>query len=322
MAVPVLNELVLNPPAQATLSDLIRWGASCLKQHGLTFAHHHDNALDESRELVLHALHLPDPLPPFMGSAKLLPDEISAVRALLERRLHERVPAAYLTGQAYFAGLWFKTDARALVPRSPMGELILQQFRPWLIHQPSRALDLCTGSGAIGIAMAQHNPGLLVDLIDVSKDALALATENIARFGLAERVKAYQGDLFDALSPASPGAFCYQLIVSNPPYVTESQMQALAPEYAFEPALGLVSGHDGLDITLRILRDSPNYLSEDGLLIVEVGDSERALRKLLPDLSCEWIRFSVGEMGIFIVTRSALMHMAEPIAKLCKARAG
>ena len=311
---------VLNAPVRASVSDLIRWGASCLKQQRLTFAHHHDNALDEARELVLHALHLPDALPPFLANAKLLPDEISAVRALLERRVLERIPAAYLTGKAQFAGLWFKTDARALVPRSPIGELILQQFRPWLNHVPARALDLCTGSGAIGIAMAQHMPGLSVDLIDLSPDALALAAENIARFSLVDRVKAYQGDLFNALPKASPDTFCYELIVSNPPYVTEREMQALAPEYAFEPALGLVSGQDGLDITLRILRDSPHYLSQDGLLIVEVGDSERALRRLLPDLACEWIRFSVGNMGIFIVSRAALLEMAAPIAELCRAR--
>ena len=309
---------MLNPPANATLSDLIRWGASRLKRSDLTFAHHHDNALDEARELVLHALQLPDELPTFIGSAKLLPDEIAAASALLARRIVERIPAAYLTGQARFAGQWFKTDARALVPRSPMGELIENQFRPWLKTMPTRALDLCTGSGAIGIAMAQHCPSLRVDLIDLSPDALALAAENIQRFNLAERVKPYLGDLFDALSSAPKDSTYYELIVSNPPYVTEAQMQALSPEYAFEPALGLVSGLDGLDITLKILRDSVKHLTQNGLLFVEVGDSERALRKLLPDLYCEWIRFSVGNMGIFVVTREALQAQAAQIAKLCQ----
>ena len=299
---------------------MIRWAASCLKQHGLTFAHHHDNALDEARELVLHALHLPHELPANISSAKLLPNEITDVATLLNRRVRERIPAAYLTGQARFANLWFKTDARALVPRSPIGELIISGFRPWLKQLPIRALDLCTGSGAIGIAMAQHNLNVSVDLIDLSTEALALAAENIARFGLAARVKAYQGDLFTALNLAPDSKNQYELIVSNPPYVTEQEMLQLAPEYAFEPALGLVSGKDGLDITLRILRDSVNYLAPTGLMFVEVGDSERALRKLLPTLACEWIRFSVGNMGIFVVTREALIKSADAIAGLCSAR--
>ncbi len=299
---------------------MIRWAASCLKQHGLTFAHHHDNALDEARELTLHALHLPYELPASVSNAKLLPDEIVDVAALLDRRIQARIPAAYLTGKARFANLWFKTDARALVPRSPIGELIINGFRPWLTQAPVRALDLCTGSGAIGIAIAQHNPNMLVDLIDLSEDALALAAENIARFGLADRVKAYQGDLFAALSSSHGSKVQYELIVSNPPYVTEAEMLQLAPEYAFEPALGLVSGKDGLDITLRILRDCVDYLAPNGLLIVEVGDSERALRRLLPDLACEWIRFSVGNMGVFVVTREALVESSAAIATLCAAR--
>lgn len=199
-----------------TLIDLIRYGASRFNAAGLTFGHSHDNALDEATALVLHTLHLPPDLGPAYGQARLLAEEKQAILALIERRVAERVPVAYLTGEAWFAGLSFKTDARALVPRSPIAELIESGFEPWLGgRQVQRALDLCTGSGCIAIAMGHYNPHWQVDGADISDEALALAAENKARLH-AGNVQLIKSDLFGGLSGRR-----YELIVSNPPYVTD-----------------------------------------------------------------------------------------------------
>jgi ribosomal protein L3 glutamine methyltransferase len=217
----------------------------------------------------------------------------------------------------------FKSDARALVPRSPIAELIEDGFSPWLDgREIERALDLCTGSGCIGIAMAAHNPHWRVDVADVSDDALALARENIALHQLGDRVRAVRSDLFDGLQGEREEAFAerssfagasYDLIVSNPPYVTDAEYAALPGEYAHEPKLGLTAGEDGLDIALRILRDAPDHLTDDGLLIVEVGESERALAALLPEVPFVWIEFKVGPMGVFALERRDLVEHAAAI---------
>ncbi|MEJ1098631.1 MULTISPECIES: 50S ribosomal protein L3 N(5)-glutamine methyltransferase [unclassified Pseudoxanthomonas] len=298
-----------------TIIDLIRYGASRFNAAGLTFGHSYDNALDESTHLVLHTLHLPPDIGPAYGQARVTSSEKAQVLALFQRRLDERVPVAYLTGEAWFAGLSFKSDSRALVPRSPIAELVEAGFEPWLGgREVNRALDLCTGSGCIAIAMGHYNPDWQVDGADVSDDALALAAENKGRLH-ADNVQLIKSDLFSGLTGKH-----YELIVTNPPYVTNAETDALPKEYSFEPDLGLRAGDDGLDIVLKILRDAPLHLSQEGLLICEVGESERALVKLLPDVEFAWIEFKVGQMGIFAVECAELIHHNARIRELADAR--
>ncbi len=300
-----------------TIIDLIRYGASRFNAAGLTFGHSYDNAIDEATKLTLHALHLPHDLGPAYGNARVTLAEKEDVLALFLRRIEERVPAAYLTGEAWFAGLSFKSDPRALVPRSPIAELIEAGFEPWLGgREVRRALDLCTGSGCIALAMAHYNPDWHVDGADLSDDALALADENAQRL-LAGNARFVKSDLFSALQGEH-----YDLIVTNPPYVTDDETDALPREYSHEPELGLRAGYDRLDIVLRILRDAPLHLTEDGLLICEVGEAERALAKLLPELPLIWIEFKVGQMGVFVVERHDLVTHNARITALANAREG
>ena len=298
-----------------TIVDLIRYGASRFNAAGLTFGHSFDNALDEATQLTLHALHLPHDIGPAYGQARVTLAEKEEVLGLFLRRIEERVPAAYLTGEAWFAGLSFKSDPRALVPRSPIAELIESGFEPWLGgREVRRALDLCTGSGCIAIAMAHYNPDWHVDAVDLSDDALALAGENQERLH-AENLRLLKSDLFAALAGEH-----YDLIVTNPPYVTNDETDALPREYSHEPELGLRAGDDGLDLALRILRDAPLHLTEDGLLICEVGEAENALVKLLPELPLAWVEFKVGQMGIFVAERHDLVKHNARIRELADAR--
>ncbi len=300
----------------ATIIDFIRYGASRFAGAGLTFGHSYDNALDEATHAVLQTLSLPHDLSPAYGQAKLTTPERENVLALIERRVRERKPIAYLTGEAWFAGLKFKSDERALVPRSPIAESIQNGFSPWLDGVPvRRALDLCTGSGCIGIAMAVHNPEWDVDLADISDAALTLAGENIHFQNVENRVRAIKSDLFAGLKSE-----VYDLIVSNPPYVTEQEYAALPPEYSHEPALGLKAGDDGLDFALRILAEAPAHLSKEGWLIVEVGESERVLTKALPKLPLNWIEFEVGQMGVFAIARNDLVGHMKSIKAVLAAR--
>ena len=299
----------------ATIIDFIRYGASRFGAAGLTFGHGHDNALDEATQLGLHVLHLPHDTGPAYGQARLVEDEKQAILALFQRRIQERIPACYLTGEAWFAGLSFKSDPRALVPRSPIAELIETSFQPWLgDREVHRVLDLCTGSGCIGIATAHYHPDWQVDCVDLSDDALALAAENVARLEV-HNVRLLKSDLFAAL-----GGEVYDLIVSNPPYVTHAETDALPAEYAHEPELGLRAGDDGLDLVLEILRDAPAHLSADGLLVCEVGEAEHALVRLLPELPFAWVEFKVGQMGIFVISRDELLACHEKIEALARAR--
>ncbi|HET8554163.1 MAG TPA: 50S ribosomal protein L3 N(5)-glutamine methyltransferase [Rhodanobacteraceae bacterium] len=300
----------------ATIIDFIRYGASRFSAAGLTFGHSHDNPIDEATHLVLAALHLPPDIPPAYGAGKLTADERAAVLELIERRVDERVPVAYLVGETWFAGMKFKSDRRALVPRSPIVELIESGFSPWLDNRHvERALDLCTGSGCIGLAMAEYCPDWHVDIVDISADALSLARENLAFHGLESRVEAIQSDLFDNLAGRR-----YDFIVSNPPYVTEGEYAALPGEYAHEPKLGLTSGADGLDLCLRMLAEAPDHLTDDGVLMVEVGESEHALCRLLPQVPFAWIEFKVGLMGVFVLERRDLVEYADAIAAVLAAR--
>ncbi|HEV2540480.1 MAG TPA: 50S ribosomal protein L3 N(5)-glutamine methyltransferase [Frateuria sp.] len=300
----------------SSIIDFIRYGASRFSAAGLTFGHSHDNPIDEATHLVLASLHLPPDIPPAYGAGRLTAEEKARVLELIERRVNERLPVAYLVGETWFAGMKFKSDRRALVPRSPIAELIESGFAPWLDgRQVERALDLCTGSGCIGIAMAEYHPHWQVDIVDISEEALSLARENIAFHHLDGRVEAIRSDLFGALAGRR-----YDLIVSNPPYVTEDEYAALPGEYGHEPKLGLTSGADGLDICLRILDQAADHLSEDGLLIIEVGESEHALAALLPQVPFVWIEFKVGPMGVFALERRELVEHAAAIRTAAAAR--
>ena len=298
-----------------TIVDLIRYGASRFNGAGLTFGHSYDNAIDEATQLVLHALHLPHDLGPAYGQARVTASEKADILALFARRIDERVPAAYLTGEAWFAGLSFKSDPRALVPRSPIAELIESGFEPWIGDlEVGRALDLCTGSGCIAIAMGHYNPNWDVVGIDISDKALALAEENKSRLH-ADNVAFLKSDLFGALEGE-----VFDLIVTNPPYVTHEETDALPAEYAHEPELGLRAGDDGLDLALKIMRDAPDHLSEGGLLVCEVGETERALVALLPEVPLAWVEFRVGQMGIFVATRGDLLAHHARIREFADAR--
>ena len=300
----------------ASIIDFIRYGASRFSAAGLTFGHSHDNPIDEATHLVLASLHLPPDIPPAYGAGRLTAAERENVLALIERRVGERLPVAYLVGETWFAGLKFKSDRRALVPRSPIAELIESRFAPWLDERHiDRVLDLCTGSGCIGIAIAEYNPDWQVDIVDISDEALSLARENIVFQHVEGRVEAIQSDLFAGVKGRR-----YDLIVSNPPYVTEDEYTALPGEYAHEPKLGLTSGVDGLDLCLRMLDEAADYLTDDGLLIVEVGESEHALAALLPEVPFIWIEFKVGQMGIFALERRDLVEHATAIHAAAIAR--
>jgi ribosomal protein L3 glutamine methyltransferase len=300
----------------STIIDFIRYGASRFNAAGLSFGHSYDNALDEATQLVLHALHLPHDLSPVYGQAKLVADEKDKVLDLFQRRIDDRIPACYLTGEAWFAGLSFKADERALVPRSPIAELIESGFEPWLGGRSvERVLDMCTGSGCIAIATAHYNPDWKVDAVDISDSAIALAWENVLRLETGN-VRVLKSDLFRDLEKDD----VYDLIVTNPPYVTHAETDALPKEYSYEPEMGLRAGEDGLDLALEILRDAPAHMSENGLLICEVGESEQHLIKLLPELPFAWVEFKVGQMGIFVLEREDILAHHDKIKALADAR--
>lgn len=290
----------------SSIRDFLRWGASQFNAAGLFFGHGTDNPWDEAEQLVLHALHLTPPLADEWLAARLTRTEREQVFDNLRRRIDERIPAAYITGQAWFAGLPFAVDERVLVPRSPIAELIEKRFEPWLIQSPQRILDMCTGSGCIGIACALTFADAEVQLCDISWDALAVAEENIQLHGLEERVFALQSDAFAALQGQ-----VFDLIVSNPPYVDAHEMANLPDEYRAEPELGLASGDDGLDFTRQLLAQAAEHLSETGLLVVEVGYSWPALVAAYPQLPFTWVEFARGGEGVFVLSAQDLRAAGE-----------
>ena len=289
-----------------TIRDLIRWGASRMNEAGLHFGHGTDNAIDEAAALVLHTLHLPPDLHTEYLQARLTPSEKQAALRLLEQRIAERKPAAYLTQRAWFMGLPFYVDERVLVPRSPLAELIERHFAPWLSDSRpiGDILDLGTGSGCIGIACAYAFPDARVDLADISADALDVARRNVAEHGLEDQVEVIQSDLFSALKGRH-----YDLIISNPPYVGLEELDNLPAEYHHEPRLGLAAGAEGLDVVMEILRQATDYLKRDGLLIVEVGASQYALCETFPDVPFTWLEFERGGQGVFLLNAAQLRRL-------------
>jgi len=285
----LLSELI-------TLRDYIRWGASRFNADGLFFGHGTDNAWDEATQLVMHVLHLPWDCDKDLLNARLCLDERRAILLVFERRIHERIPAAYIIGEAQFAGLSFYVDEHVLVPRSPLAELIENEFEPWLSREPQMILDLCTGSGCIGIAAASIFPYACVDLSDISAEAIAVAERNIQRYHLEDRVRAVESDLFVGLKGQR-----YDLIISNPPYVDAEDLAAMPEEYQNEPSIALGSGFDGLDFTRRLLREVEEHLSDDGLLIVEVGNSWVHLEEVYSGVPFTWLEFERGGHGVFML---------------------
>lgn len=301
------SDLLADTENLATVGDFVRWATSRFHQAGLFFGHGTGNAVDEACWLIAAALHLELPLDEGFHACRLTPSECAEVAALLQRRVRERIPAAYLTGRAWFAGLEFVVDQNVMIPRSPIAELIEARFAPWL--DPERitaALDLCAGSGCIGIATAAYLPGVRVDLAERSPAAARVAADNLRLHAdtdeLEGRVRVIESDLFNALS-----GYRYDLIVSNPPYVGRVELSSLPPEFAHEPRAAFAAGEQGLDLVLRILRDAPDYLTEEGVLIVEVGNTATMLQASLPRVPFLWLEFERGGEGVFLLHRGQLI---------------
>jgi len=290
------------PPAAATVADLVHYGASEFEQAGLAFGHGTDNAVDESAALVFHALGLEHAQAAEAYGLVPAPGDVERVLALLAERIERRVPAAYLTGRMWFAGLEFEVDERVIVPRSPFAELVAARFEPWI--DPARVdsiLDIGTGSGCIAIACAKALPGARVDAVDLSPEALEVARRNVARHQVGDRLELLQGDVYEPLAGRR-----YDLIVANPPYVSDEEMAELPEEYLHEPDLALRAGDDGLDVVRRILQGAAAHLEDDGAIFVEVGDSDERLSRAFPRLPFTWIEFEHGGGGVFVLRRAQL----------------
>jgi ribosomal protein L3 glutamine methyltransferase len=286
-----------------SVRDWLRFAVSRFNEAGLFFGHGSNNAFDEAAYLILHTLHLPlDRLEPFLD-ARLLPTEAKQIEQMLDRRVNERLPAPYLTREAWLQGYRFYVDERVIVPRSFLAPMILEQMQPWLADPDNvfRALDLCTGSGCLAVLLAEAFPDADIDAVDLSPAALEVAQRNVADYDLDDQITLYQGDLFAPL-----GDMTYDLIVSNPPYVNAHSVAALPPEYRHEPALALGSGIDGLDATRIILRDAARHLNPGGLLAVEIGHNRAELEVAFPDLELTWPEIEGGTDTVFVIAREQL----------------
>ena len=286
-----------------TVRDVLRFAVSRFNEAELSFGHGLANAFDEAAYLILHSLNLPiDRLDPFLD-ARLLPDELGKVLGVLEKRVKQRLPAAYLTHEAWLGQHRFYVDERVIVPRSFIAELLPEGLKPWLPDETDvrSALDLCTGSGCLAILIADAYPNADVDAVDLSADALEVAQRNVNDYGFDEAIRLVKSDLFAALAGCR-----YDLIVSNPPYVTTKSMASLPAEYRHEPQLALASGADGLDHVRAILRAAPDHLEEAGILVVEVGHNRAALEQAFPDMPFIWLDTACGADFVFLLERRDL----------------
>ncbi len=289
---------LLHPARSAALCASASFNAS-----KLSFGHGSDNACDEAAYLLLHTLHLPlDTLEPFLD-ARVLPQERERFLTLIERRMEERVPAAYLTGEAWLQGRRFVVDQRVIVPRSPISELLTDGLHPWVADPDGVdfVLDLCTGSGCLAILAAVAFQNAQVDAVDLSEHALEVADENIELSGLDGRITTHRSDLFDQLPQCE-----YQLIVCNPPYVNNHSMEALPPEYRHEPTMALAGGEDGMDLIRRLLRSAPDFMAPEGVLVLEIGNEYENFIAAFPDLEPVWLSTEDTEDQILLLTREQL----------------
>lgn len=287
-----------------TIRDYIRYGASLFTRAKLYYGHGTDNAWDEAYALVRHVLAIPYESPKTIGNCRLTLEERYEILDLFQKRIDSKTPVPYITHSALFAGLEFYVDERVLIPRSPIAELIESHFAPWI--EPDRVnniLDLCTGSGCIAIACAQYFPEANIDAVDIELSALEVARINANNHQVSDLVTLIHSDLFEALHGKK-----YDIIVSNPPYVDAVDMKALPAEYRHEPERALAAGSDGLDIVHLILKQAVSYLTETGILIVEVGNSAEALLAHYPQIPFTWLEFSRGESEVFLLTKSDLEH--------------
>jgi ribosomal protein L3 glutamine methyltransferase len=298
-----------------TISDFCRYGATLFNQAELFFGHGNDNALDESLTLILYALSLPKEMADQVMLCRLVEHEKHDILTLFQQRIDTQKPIAYLTNLAYFAELPFYVDERVLVPRSPIAELIEKHFAPFFSQQnsPKRILDLCTGSGCIAIACASYFPDAEVDAVDLSIDALNVAEINISNHGLSAQVIPIQSDVFSGVDGQT-----YDLIVTNPPYVDQDDINSLPEEFSHEPEMGLGCGDDGLDIVRVILAESAQHLNDSGVLICEVGNSQYHVEVLYPEVDFQWLSFERGGHGVFMLSKAQLIKYARSFTMALK----
>ncbi|MFJ3314575.1 50S ribosomal protein L3 N(5)-glutamine methyltransferase [Herbaspirillum huttiense] len=293
----------MTPNNFSTVRDLLRYAVTRFNTEQLFFGHGSSNALDEAAYLILHTLKLPlDQLDPFLD-ARLLPEEIASVMRVIERRSKDRVPAAYITNEAWLGAYRFYVDERVIVPRSFIAELIPQHFSPW-IQDPEaivNALDLCTGSGCLPILLADAFPNAQIDAVDISADALAVARKNVDEYQLQDRINLVESDLYTQLPLRK-----YDLIISNPPYVNSGSMSKLPQEYLREPQLALAGGEDGMDLVRKIVAGAAERLTPEGVLVVEIGNERAFAEAAFPELELTWLTTSAGDDMVFLVTAEQL----------------
>ncbi len=294
-------------PSFNTIRDMLRLAVTQFNKANLFFGHGSDNAFDEAVYLILHTLSLPvDQLTPFLD-AKLTSEETAKIRMLIERRISERIPAPYLTNEAWLQGYRFYVDKRTLIPRSFIAELILEQFSPWLENpqEPQQILELCTGSGCLAIMLADVFPQAMIDAVDLSSDALDVAKINVSAYEMENQINLIQSDLYEALPQRK-----YDLIITNPPYVNNTSMEKLPPEYLHEPQMALKGGKDGMDIVRQIISKAKTYLNENGLLVVEIGNEAHHAEAAFSDIELTWLSTSGGDDRVFLVKAEQLQFLS------------